>query len=1058
MEMLKALKNQWKEKLGGKVESVEHGGLRPVHTRQLTPFPVKTSRPARRFLKGEALPTGATCLEAPITIMVHRNPLAAATATEATLTETDAAAATATEAALTETDAALTSWLHTNPTPLTATSIDGDDGFRSFHVHVAIPPPFFAGPTENDRHSPTDEFLLRLNGAIHHRSSVGSPPPTSVQPAEIRAPSLPWNRVEIQQQAAPAPLAAPLSRSQMPTANFPATAGAPANPQPELFFGNIPLNPHLAYKIDEDKIASAFNNLSRKPLNFIPPSMQNGEVIVRPSIDMIRAGSKRWNTAVGYFLGKKPYFHHLNEFEVIEGGPWLYLGQPIVLQKWEPGMVLRKLKHTEVPVWIKLRHLPVELWTTEGLSIVASGIGRPLYPNAITRACTRLDFTRVCVMLNVSSKLPKHVVIMMPNELGGHSTATCPKSNKIEKPKVAVYVQKRPVQPPPTVSKPMAKDAVRTVQHTVPEEEGTVDMEIGTDVRSYIDKGKAPLTKCDMMNAAFWNVRGLNRRDHQVAVKELVNEFRLNFLGLLETRVSAVNVLRVQSFLPQWSWFTDYDMPGNRIWIAWDDELLDVDVLNLDVQFIHCRINIRCAHLSVLATVVYGANDSVSRRGLWQSLVTLADSISDEPWIVGGDFNTVVDMSEVCGASADIHLAMNEFRDYRLLVNDAWLRLWLNSHYQCLNARTSNHSPLVLRGETDKHTKEERDLFVNVKLAAEFLAMVQQLLQIDRHNSLLLCLEKCCKLVFFKATKLEQEESQALVQSVTREEIKDAFFDIAEDKEPGPDGYSSGFYKAAWLVIGEEMIKAILEFFTTGRLLKQVNTTILALIPKTGAANEMCLKVDLRKAYDTVEWDFLSAVLQLFGFPGTFIGWVEECVTTPMFSVCINGNPHGFFKGSRGLRQGDPMSPFLFVLIMEVLQLMLLQLIDQNEGFSSIGGARSLDYSNFALQMTSSSSVKLMWNRFGYLDTGWTSSPNCPGYMPIHKRVSLFSPVQHRMSGNYYLQHYISRRVTFPSGNGFHITERGHQRGGKKDAYLLVERKLSSGISKGGVECGVKTD
>ncbi|KAL0442208.1 UNVERIFIED_CONTAM: hypothetical protein Sradi_0159700 [Sesamum radiatum] len=63
--------------------------------------------------------------------------------------------------------------------------------------------------------------------------------------------------------------------------------------------------------------------------------------------------------------------------------------------------------------------------------------------------------------------------------------------------------------------------------------------------------------------------------------------------------------------------------------------------------------------------------------------------------------------------------------------------------------------------------------------------------------------------------------------------------------------------------------------------------------------------------------------------------------------------------------------------------------------------------------MTSSSFVK-MWLRFGFLDTGWPSSPNCPGYMPIHKRVSLFSPVQHRMSGNNYLQHYISRRVTFP--------------------------------------------
>ncbi|KAK4394238.1 hypothetical protein Sango_1894600 [Sesamum angolense] len=61
-----------------------------------------------------------------------------------------------------------------------------------------------------------------------------------------------------------------------------------------------------------------------------------------------------------------------------------------------------------------------------------------------------------------------------------------------------------------------------------------------------------------------------------------------------------------------------------------------------------------------------------------------------------------------------------------------------------------------------------------------------------------------------------------------------------------------------------------------------------ALIPK-GLPMRCALKVDLRKAYDTVEWDFLSAVLQMFGFPGTFIGWVEECVTTPMFSYASMG-------------------------------------------------------------------------------------------------------------------------------------------------------------------------
>ncbi|KAL0325334.1 UNVERIFIED_CONTAM: hypothetical protein Sradi_5102700 [Sesamum radiatum] len=127
-------------------------------------------------------------------------------------------------------------------------------------------------------------------------------------------------------------------------------------------------------------------------------------------------------------------------------------------------MVLRKHKHTQVPVWIRLRHLPMEFWTNDGLSTVASGVGRPLYQDTITRACTRLDFTRVCVMLDISSTLPKHLIIMITKEDGsevpckveveyewvppkckqcmslGHSTAACPNSKQAVKPPVAVYV------------------------------------------------------------------------------------------------------------------------------------------------------------------------------------------------------------------------------------------------------------------------------------------------------------------------------------------------------------------------------------------------------------------------------------------------------------------------------------------------------------------------------------------------------------------------------------------------------------------------------------------
>ncbi|KAL0305175.1 UNVERIFIED_CONTAM: hypothetical protein Scaly_2993900 [Sesamum calycinum] len=426
--------------------------------------------------------------------------------------------------------------------------------------------------------------------------------------------------------------------------------------------------------------------------------------------------------------------------EVIEGGPWLFQGQPIVLQRWEPGMVLRKHKHTQVPVWIRLRHLPVEFWTDDGLSTVASGVGRPLYQDTITRACTRLDFARVCVMLDISSTLPKHLIIMMPKEDAMKyrvnwrwSTNGCHQNATI----------KRTVQPP--VSRPaVPKGADRTPPVAREDGAGVVANEAAHD--EVIDKGKAVVVynPFDVLlltddDAGIWNVRGLNRRDHQVAVKELVSEFRLQFLGLLETRVSAVNVSRIQTFLPHWSWFTDYNGSGNRIWLAWDDELLDVHVLDLDVQFIHCRVTIRCAHLTVLATVVYGANDTIADIQL--AMTEFRDCILDTGLIhlsVQGERFSWHNCSE-----GDRSLWK---RLDRLIVNDAWLGQWPSSHYQCLNARTSDHSPLVIRGDPVSHTvstnmyavtrklralkpvfrtlrKKKGDLSLNVKLAAEFLEL-----------------------------------------------------------------------------------------------------------------------------------------------------------------------------------------------------------------------------------------------------------------------------------------------------------------------------------------------
>ena len=81
----------------------------------------------------------------------------------------------------------------------------------------------------------------------------------------------------------------------------------------------------------------------------------------------------------------------------------------------------------------------------------------------------------------------------------------------------------------------------------------------------------------------------------------------------------------------------------------------------------------------------------------------------------------------------------------------------------------------------------------------------------------------------------------------------------------------------------------------------------------------MGLKIDMEKAYERLEWNFLLNVLKCFGLPSMWIQWVIQCVTTPSFPILINDSPYGFFRPRRGIHHGDYLSPFLFVLATEVL-------------------------------------------------------------------------------------------------------------------------------------------
>lgn len=87
---------------------------------------------------------------------------------------------------------------------------------------------------------------------------------------------------------------------------------------------------------------------------------------------------------------------------------------------------------------------------------------------------------------------------------------------------------------------------------------------------------------------------------------------------------------------------------------------------------------------------------------------------------------------------------------------------------------------------------------------------------------------------------------------------------------------------------------------------------------REGIPGVIC-KLDIEKAFDHVNWDFLFYMLKRCSFGARWCSWIRHCVSTPCFSILVNGTPAGFSTQFVWIETGDPLSPFLIVIVMEAL-------------------------------------------------------------------------------------------------------------------------------------------
>ncbi|GJW07257.1 RNA-directed DNA polymerase, eukaryota, reverse transcriptase zinc-binding domain protein, partial [Tanacetum coccineum] len=335
----------------------------------------------------------------------------------------------------------------------------------------------------------------------------------------------------------------------------------------------------------------------------------------------------------------------------------------------------------------------------------------------------------------------------------------------------------------------------------------------------------------DMLN------KGSNNENMQKDVKKFIRDEKRSICVALETHVKERKINKICDFVyGSWSWVSNMDKSdkGCRIIVGWNEDDVNVNLIHSTKQTMLCLVEMKDSKCYFFCCSVYAANSGKERKILWKDLGIYKRMIDDKPWVLMGDWNVSLHLED---HSEGIHFIWVQSRQNpsngilkkidRVLGNVEFMSKFPNSHALFLPHLTSDHSPdvlifpkvmnkkhkafskffhFVLKGRAHKSrietvNDENGVRHEGAQVAEQFVNHFQNFLGIASSvqnfdmgslNSKAVC----------------DEDAQRMIMNVSEEEIKDALFDICDNKAPGPDGYSAKFYKSAWSVIKNEACDA----------------------------------------------------------------------------------------------------------------------------------------------------------------------------------------------------------------------------------------------------------
>ncbi|GJX45081.1 polypyrimidine tract-binding protein homolog 2 isoform X1 [Tanacetum coccineum] len=631
----------------------------------------------------------------------------------------------------------------------------------------------------------------------------------------------------------------------------------------------------------------------------------------------------------------------------------------IPLDVVEEKFILKKEEVKHAPLWVKLHHIPIVAYSEVGLSLISTQLGKLIMMDSYTsNMCLstwgKSTYARILIEVSAENELMESLVIAIPLSNGkGHTLATIKVEYEWQPPRCAQCLifdhvnDQCPKNPKVKVVAKENDDGFTEVKR----KKNKVKQNVKPRQVDGVRLSKPPVNLLlSQVDIASWNIRGLNFSPKQSEVQHVISENNLFVCAILKSYVSDSNLMKLCPLVfRHWSWTSNGNccLKGTRIILGM-----------ITMMYIQCR-------------------------DLWKSLYIHKHYVRDRPWCILGDFNAALFLHDsavwknikIISSMRNLKSVWKRIRV--MVVMEGWSKQVSGFHMFRVAYKLKN-----LKKPLRKLLYDKGNLHTNVNQLRDELDRVQTRLDLDTFNvairqeeaTVLAAFNEACLMeekflkqkskidwlkegdsnsaYFHKAVKnrpgttsgfndfdlflvkLDEQEAIDMTRTVSRQEVKSALFSMGNDKAPGLDGYTTAFFKDSGYKIIANRIKESLKVL--------VSSNQSAFVPGRSIANNILLtqelmhnyhlyqglprcafKVDIQKAYDIVDWDFSKKVLSGFGFHTRMIGWIMECVTTTSFSISINGSLYGFFKGKRGLRQGDPLSPYLFTLIMKILTLML---------------------------------------------------------------------------------------------------------------------------------------